>query len=60
MLTQISNDLTVAKHTHRNHNKANAVGQLRDIEAITCHAGVDVSTDQAEQQAQQNHAHGFE
>ena len=59
-LGQVGNDFTVTEHPHGNHNEVDAVSQLWDIKAVTCHAGIHVGTDHAEQQAQHDHADGLE
>ena len=58
--SQIADDLAVAKNTHGDHYKTNAVGQLGNIEAEAGNTGVHIGTDQPHQQAQHDHADRFE
>ena len=60
VLTQVADDLAVAKNAHANHDETDAIGQLRNIKAVARHARVDVSSNQAQQQPEQDHAHGLE
>ncbi|MNK94373.1 hypothetical protein D3C87_1145720 [compost metagenome] len=57
---QVGNDLSVAEHAHGDGDEAQAVGQLRNVEAVARHARVDVGAHQAQQQADQDHADGLE
>ena len=38
VLTEVTDDLTVAKNAHANHDEADAIGQLRNVKAVACHA----------------------
>ena len=60
MLAQVHDDFAIAEDAHGNHDEADAVGELRNVEAETRHAGVDVGAHQAHQQAQKDHAHCFQ
>ena len=60
MLGQIADDFTVAKDTHRNHNETNAVSQLQNVHGEARHTGIDIGSDHAQQQAQNNHGNRLE
>ncbi len=59
-LGQVGDDFTVTEHTHGDHNKVDTVGQFGNVKAVTCHAGVHVRADHAEQQTQHDHANRLE
>ncbi len=57
---QVADDFAVTKHTHGDDDETNAVGQLRHVKTEARHTRVDVGAHQPQQQAEQNHANGFE
>jgi hypothetical protein len=59
-LRQVRDDLAIAEHAHRDRDEADAVGELGDVEAVARHARVHVGADQAQQQAEDDHADGLE
>ena len=59
-LRQVADDLAVAENAHRDHDKADAVGQLGEVKAEARHARIDIGADQPQQQAEHDHRDGLE
>ncbi|MDH6592308.1 hypothetical protein M2165_002197 [Variovorax sp. TBS-050B] len=55
-LGEVGDDLAVAEHAHRHRDEAHAVGEFGNVEGIARHARVDVGADEADQEAQHDHA----
>ena len=57
---QVGDDVDRSRNTHGHHDETDAVGELRQPEGEAELTGIDVGADQAEQQAQQDHAEGLD
>ena len=60
LVLEIDDDLGKAEHAHRDRHEADPVGQFRNVEAKARNAGIDVGTDQPEQQAEHDHRDGLD
>ncbi len=56
LVLQVADDLAEAEHAHGDDDEADAVGQLRHIEREALGAGVHVGADQAQEEAEHDHA----
>ncbi len=59
-MLEVADDFTQAEHAHRHHHEVDAIGQLRHVEGVAWRAGIDVGADQAQQQAEHDHADRFQ
>ncbi len=55
-IAEIGDDLADAEHAHGQDDEVQPVAEFRNVEAVARHAGIDVRTDEAEQEAEQDHA----
>jgi hypothetical protein len=53
---EVGNDVADAEHPHGKGDEADAVAELRDLEGEARHARIHVRADEAEQEAEQDHA----
>src|SRR5690606_11994761 len=56
---QVAHDFGKTENTHGHGGEVDAVLQFRNTEVVAGNTRVDVGTDHAQQQAQQNHANGL-
>ena len=54
-ILKVADDLAEPENAHGHHHEVDAIDQIRHIEAVTCYPGVNVGTDNAEQQAEHDH-----
>ena len=59
-MLEISNDLGQAEHPHGDDDKADAVSQLREPEAVTRDAGIDIGAGQPKHETDDDHGDGVQ
>jgi hypothetical protein len=59
-MLEIANDFTEAEYAHRNDDEIDAVRKLRQPKAIARDPRIDVGPDEAENQAEHDHAEGVQ